>query len=200
MTYNTTPTSTVRSLANRGVGVLVAQGVIGIIFGILVLSSPTRATAVLTPFIGYVIALWLIVSGAVQIASAVRSRAFFSGWGWDIFFGAVVLITGVVLLFVPVDTGFFFAMLVLWLIAFAVLFQALSVINLSNGWGAGIGILYLVLAIVMIWLLFSNPQESLEAIVWVAGLFGLLSGLVELLLAWQVNSARKAFSTARAGY
>lgn len=198
MTYTTTPTRTVRSLANRGVGVLIAQGIIGVIFGLLVLSSPTRATAILTPFVGYVIAFWLIVSGAVQIASAIRSRSFFSGWGWDIFFGAVVAITGIVLLFIPVDTGFFFAMLVLWLIAFALLFQALAVVNLSNGWVAGIGILYLVLAIVMIWLLFSNPQESLEAVVWVAGLFGLISGVINLILAWQVNSARRAFADARA--
>mgnify|MGYP002716934749 CR=1 FL=1 len=119
MTTSSTPQrplgDRVSSVANWSIGLLVAHGAIGLIFGILVLSSPSKATNVITPFVGYLIAFWLIDTGATEIAAVARLRRDFPGWGWDMFFGVLTLIAGIVLLFVPVGTGFFVALLALWL-------------------------------------------------------------------------------------
>ncbi|WCZ38534.1 HdeD family acid-resistance protein [Corynebacterium jeddahense] len=198
MTTSSTPQrplgDRVSSVANWSIGLLVAHGAIGLIFGILVLSSPSKATNVITPFVGYLIAFWLIDSGATEIAAVARLRRDFPGWGWDMFFGVLTLIAGIVLLFVPVGTGFFVALLALWLIAFAVLFRAVALLNHGRGWGIGVGIIYAIFAVIMIWLIIANPGKSVEALVWTAGLWGVVSGITSLVLAWQLQAVRSAFS------
>lgn len=179
------------SIGNRSVAFLVISGIISTIFGILVLVSPMTATAVLTPFLGFVIAFWMITSGITEIIAGIQARGYFKGWGWDVAFGAIALIAGVYLLFQPIGTGFFFALLVLWLIAFSTLVHAIGMFASGNGWGIGLGILYVVLAIAMIGVLIANPAESVVALVWIAGLWGLVTGITSFLLAWQVQRARK---------
>lgn len=179
------------SIGNRSVAFLVIRGIISTIFGILVLVSPMTATAVLTPFLGFVIAFWMIASGITEIIAGIQGRRYFKGWGWDVAFGAIALIAGVYLLFQPIGTGFFFALLVLWLLAFSTLERAIGMFASGNGWGIGFGILYVVLAIELIGVLIANPAESVVALVWIAGLWGLVTGITSFLLAWQVQRARK---------
>ena len=86
------------------------------------------------------------------------------------------------------------ALLALWLIAFSVLFRAVALLNHGRGWGIGVGIIYAIFAVIMIWLIIANPGKSVEALVWTAGLWGVVSGITSLVLAWQLQAVRSAFS------
>ena len=118
------------------------------------------------------------------------------GWGWDTFFAVATIIAGVILLFVPVGTGFFAAMLVLWCIALSVVFRAVTLLRTSQGWGVGIGIIYVIFAVLMIWLIVSNPAESVTALVWTAGIWGIVCGVTSLVLAWQIQRTRRSIGAA----
>lgn len=199
MTTSYTPQShsnRLSSALNWSIGLLCAHGAIGLIFGALVLASPARATAVLTPFVGYVIAFWLLVTGASELTVVLRLRRDLPGWGWDTFFAVATIIAGVILLLVPVGTGFFAAMLVLWCIALSVVFRAVTLLRTSRGWGVGIGIIYVIFAVLMIWLIVSNPAESVTALVWTAGIWGIVCGATSLVLAWQIQRTRRSIGAA----
>lgn len=199
MTTSYTPrprSSRLSSALNWSIGLLCAHGAIGLIFGALVLASPARATAVFTPFVGYVIAFWLLATGASELAVVLRLHRDLPGWGWDTFFAVATIIAGVILLFVPVGTGFFAAMLVLWCIALSVVFRAVTLLRTSQGWGVGIGIIYVIFAVLMIWLIVSNPAESVTALVWTAGIWGIVCGVTSLVLAWQIQRTRRSIGAA----
>lgn len=195
MTTSYTPrphSSRVSTALNWSIGLLCAHGAIGLIFGALVLASPARATAVLTPFVGYVIAFWLLAAGASELAVVLRLHRDLPGWGWDTFFAVTTIIAGIILLFVPVGTGFFAAMLVLWCIALSVVFRAVTLLRTSRGWGVGIGIIYVIFAVLMIWLIVSNPAESVTALVWTAGIWGIVCGVTSFVFAWQIQRTRRS--------
>ena len=85
------------------------QGALGIIFGILVFSMPGITAVVLL----FWIAAWAIVTGVLEIISAIRLRKEISGEFWMILGGAVSILFGVYA-FVRPGAG---ALAVIWVIA-----------------------------------------------------------------------------------
>ncbi|MEI5582369.1 MULTISPECIES: HdeD family acid-resistance protein [unclassified Agromyces] len=72
-------------------------GVLFVIGGILMLSSPSESAVVLGIFLGVLVGILWIIEGAVALAQAGSS----SSKGWSIFFGLLSVIAGIVLLFSP---------------------------------------------------------------------------------------------------
>ncbi|GGI48281.1 uncharacterized membrane protein HdeD (DUF308 family) [Agromyces flavus] len=73
-------------------------GVLFVIGGVLMLSSPSDSAVVIGIFLGVLIGILWIIEGAVALAQSGSS----SSRGWSIFFGILSIIAGIVLLFSPV--------------------------------------------------------------------------------------------------
>jgi uncharacterized membrane protein HdeD (DUF308 family) len=72
-------------------------GILFVIGGVLMLSSPSESAAVLGIFLGIIVGILWIVEGAVALAQAGSSAS----KAWAIFFGILSIIAGIVLLFSP---------------------------------------------------------------------------------------------------
>jgi uncharacterized membrane protein HdeD (DUF308 family) len=70
-------------------------GVLFVIGGVLMLTSPTDSAVVIGIFLGVLIGILWIIEGAVALAQSGSS----SSRGWSIFFGILSIIAGIVLLF-----------------------------------------------------------------------------------------------------
>jgi uncharacterized membrane protein HdeD (DUF308 family) len=80
-------------------GWLAFSGVLGILTGIVVVVSPFMATFVLTFFLWASIAVWSILSGAFEIASAIRLRKEIEGEIWLGLSGLLSILLGAVVIF-----------------------------------------------------------------------------------------------------
>lgn len=80
-------------------GWLAFSGVLGILTGIVVVVSPFVATFVLTFFLWASIAVWSILSGAFEIASAIRLRKEIEGEIWLGLSGLLSILLGAVVIF-----------------------------------------------------------------------------------------------------
>lgn len=72
-------------------------GILFVVGGVLMLTSPSESAAVLGIFLGVIVGILWIVEGAVALAQAGSSAS----KGWAIFFGLLSIIAGIVLLFSP---------------------------------------------------------------------------------------------------
>ena len=72
-------------------------GVLFVIGGVLMLTSPSDSAVVIGIFLGVLIGILWIIEGAVALAQSGNS----SSRGWSIFFGILSIIAGIVLLFSP---------------------------------------------------------------------------------------------------
>src|SRR5574344_743952 len=83
-----------------GAGWILADGIMSLIFGGLIIFAMTYSdmltaefTAVVSVFIAVIIGVWLITTGVGQITRAVDLHKHNEkGWGWGIFFGIVSLL------------------------------------------------------------------------------------------------------------
>jgi uncharacterized membrane protein HdeD (DUF308 family) len=105
-------------------GMLVAQGIAGIVAGILAFVWPGITALVLL----YLIAAWAIVRGALEIAAAIVLRHVLVHEWFLAFAGAVSILFGIILVVAP-RTG---ALAITWLIGLAATF--IGVVLLAVAW------------------------------------------------------------------
>lgn len=109
---------------NRSFWLAVLEGVISIIAGALALAFPSLAAASLL----LLISAWSIITGAVEVAAAVRLREQMTGELWLAIAGILSIVFGVLLFFFPTSG----AITIVWIIgSFAIAF-GISMIIL--GW------------------------------------------------------------------
>lgn len=77
--------------------VVLIEGLLGIVFGVLVFASPAITTLVLL----FYIAAWAIVLGALRIAFAIRLRRHIHGEFWLILSGVVSIAFGLLMMAFP---------------------------------------------------------------------------------------------------
>ncbi|HKO46422.1 MAG TPA: HdeD family acid-resistance protein [Polyangiaceae bacterium] len=107
-----------RTIHHRSSGLLVLQGVLGIAAGICAWLFPQRTVLALV----YIIAVWAILTGLLEIAAGVLFRRWLPGHWFVILGGAVSLMLGVALFAYPGPGAL---ALVLWVGAYALLFGVL---------------------------------------------------------------------------
>jgi uncharacterized membrane protein HdeD (DUF308 family) len=100
---------------------LLAEGIIGILFGFLVFRAPERFAT----FVGFLIAFWAVFIGIARIAMAIQLRKEIKGEGWLILSGILSVVFGA-LVFAQPGVG---VTTVLWMAAiFSVLIGTLLVV------------------------------------------------------------------------
>ncbi len=76
---------------------LIAEGIIGILFGLLVFRSPEDFAR----FVGFLIAFWAVFIGMARIAMAIQLRKEIKGEGWLILSGILSILFGVLVFAQP---------------------------------------------------------------------------------------------------
>ncbi|WP_158025889.1 MULTISPECIES: DUF308 domain-containing protein [Salinicola] len=183
-----------RSLIGRSWWILMAFGVIAILFGLLAIFQPLKAVAALTWIMG-IMALAEGVTTLFTTATAYRGP----GKGWLIFYGGFSVVFGLIAIFDPLSMASALLVLVgIWLVIAGVyrLMMGLRVRRPvpgqgftapGEGWTVLSGILALLLGILLV----ASPLSGLIVTALWIGIVVLLYGIVQVIAALRV---RKAFS------
>jgi uncharacterized membrane protein HdeD (DUF308 family) len=164
---------------------LLLQGVLSIIFGILALAWPARTLLVLLLLFGW----FVLLNGIVAIVSAIGAAASRRPWGWRFAAGILGVLAGVIVLRWPGETAVTLLLFVgLWAIVVG-LIQLIGAIAdhdaIPSAWLLALeGVISLLFGIAMVvW-----PVTGLLTLVLLVGIYAIVHGILYCALAFQVRS------------
>jgi uncharacterized membrane protein HdeD (DUF308 family) len=176
----------VMSMSSPRWGLVLLQGIISIIIGVLLLLAPQITVTAAVVFLG---AYWLVM-GVISIIGifAGYTRAH---WGWALFSGILGIIAGILILGSPVISAVIVpTVLVMILASLGIIMGIVGIIAgaMGGGWGAIVlGILSIILGI----LLFMAPVMAAFILIIMLGVFLIIGGIAGMVNAFQIRSAVK---------
>ena len=153
---------------------ILIQGIITLILGIMFLTYPYGTLLVLVTFLG---AYWF-VSGLMGLISLAYDK---SNLAWKVVFGVLGIIAGIAILAYPLYSAFFVPFMLLifvgvWglMMGFMGLFAAFK----GGGWGAGImGLLLIIFGCILL----ANPYVGTLVLPFVLGVFGIICWIIAII-------------------
>lgn len=175
---------------------ILLRGIAAIIFGILVLVVPPEIPLVA---LAILFAAYSIVDGVMEIAHAVRIRDRAPRWGWLLVAGILSVLAGVVAALFPVLTGFFGALLVLYLIAFWSIVNGVAGFPAAHAmadggrkvWAYVVSALAVLFGIALVVLATITPGDAVQALIWTIGAYAIVSGVLLVVLAIGARSTAR---------
>lgn len=166
---------------------LLLRGVIGIVFGVVIMIWPQATIVVLMFLIG----VWALVDG-VGLAAQVFAKG--ASTGQRVFFGVMALIALVVALVAIFRPGMA-ASAVTWVIGIWLLvrglFELVGAFSSTVAAPRWLLVLGALLDLVLGWLFVANPGTAAVAVAWLIGLVAVAWGIVFVVLALAARSAAK---------
>ena len=166
---------------------LLLRGVIGIVFGIMIMIWPQATIVVLMVLIG----IWALVDG-VGLAAQVFAKG--ASTGQRVFFGVMALLALVVALVAIFRPGVA-ASAVTWVIGIWLLvrglFELVGAFSSTVAAPRWLLVLGALLDLVLGWLFVANPGTAAVAVAWLIGLVAVAWGIVFVVLAIAARSATK---------
>jgi len=159
-------------------------GILNIIVGILLLTVPVKTVALLVFALGI---YWLISGVFILVGMFVDHTA----WGWKLFMGVLSILAGIVIIRYPLISTLVVPALLILLLGIQGLI--VGIINLvmafkGGGWGAGIlGVVSIIFGILLI--LNWNEPAWVASLVWVAGIFALVAGVLQIFQGFRQRTA-----------
>ena len=167
------------------------EGILAIIVGILLWMYPARTFVWLAFFIG----IYWFISGIFDIVSIFFNRAM---WGWKLFMGIIGILAGLFLINYQLRGATTLAYATAILIGVMGLFYGiLALTRAFQGAGWGVGILGVVSMIFGVYIL-AHPLATTLVIPWLFGLLGIFGGILAIFGAFALRSAEKAQKAAAA--
>ena len=159
-------------------------GILNVIVGILLLTSPIKTTFTLVMVLGF----YWIFAGIFTLVGMFIDH---SGWGWKLFMGIISIMAGTLILRYPIMSALTIpTIMILFLGIQGIIVGILGLVMAfkGGGWGAGIlGALSIVFgAIIMA--NYSAPGMVLTFI-WVVGVFALVGGFFQIFRAFSSRTA-----------
>ena len=158
-------------------GWILADGILGVIVGLIALVFPIATVLVLAIFLG----LGLLISGIIEATVALRVQHGAPGRWWVVIFGVMTALAGILVLFRPA-TGIVIMVvgLLLWFLFAGIndLFVAARSRE-HRGWNIAMGVLALLAAVILLF----NFEAAVGTIALLAGFGFLLRGASEIGLA-----------------
>jgi len=187
----------IRSAYQRTWWALVLRGLLGVGIGVFILWRPIDSIA----SFALVIALWALFSGVVQIVHGIELRSLFAQWWVLLVSGLIGVAFGIAALYYY--PGLSLAYAVVWVTWWLFVTGALAIyaavmerqMGLSWGWTLAFGILAVVAGVFAI----MAPPVTLAAIMGLIAGFGLVSGVVLLIGAFRLSSAKSEITSALRG-
>ena len=167
---------------------LVVRGLFGVAIGVFILWRPIESVAAFA----LVIAIWALFGGIVRIVHAFDVRSVFSQWWVLLLDGVVGVGFGAAAFYYYPDLSLAFA--VVWVAWWLVLTGGLAIyasvqerqLGLPWGWTLAYGIAAVITAV----LAFTNPPATLAAIMGLIAGFAIVSGVLLLIGAYKLGSAK----------
>jgi uncharacterized membrane protein HdeD (DUF308 family) len=168
---------------------LVLRGLLGLALGIFILWRPMDSIA----SFALVIAIWALFSGIVQIVHAFDLRAVFQQWWLLLLSGLIGAGFGIAALYYYPTLSLSFA--VAWAAFWLLLTGGLAVyvgiverrIGISWGWTVAFGVVSIIVGVLAI----MNPPVTLTALMGLISGFAIVSGIVLLIGAYRLSSAKQ---------
>ncbi|MCP4140130.1 MAG: hypothetical protein GY755_07550 [Chloroflexi bacterium] len=164
------------------------RGILLIIFGMIMFSSPGSTLLSLIWFMG----IYWIVDGIFSIIEGLRGHTEKSRT-WTIVGGIFGILAGIFIVGNPVIAGMIGSGFLATLLGIATIANGTVIIFAGrNGqwtwWGLIMGILYVIFGIVI----FSHPLLTMSTLVWIFALWALISGVLAIVLAFKMRGLAKA--------
>ena len=160
--------------------VILMGGILNIVVGILLLTTPIKTTYLLVLALGF----YWIVSGIFTLVGMFVDH---TAWGWKLFMGILSILAGLVILRYPIISSLTIPTILILLLGIQGLIVGIIGLIMAfrgGGWGAGIlGALSIVFGIILI-ANFSAPGMVLT-LIWVAAIFAIVGGIFQLVQAFR---------------
>jgi uncharacterized membrane protein HdeD (DUF308 family) len=184
----------IQSAYRRTWRALVLRGLLALALGVFILWRPLDSIA----SFALVIAIWALFSGIVQIVHAFDLRPLYDKWWVGLLGGLVSVIFGLAALYYYPLLSLTFA--VVWATWWLCLSGGLAIyaavqerrLNVSWGWTLTFGIVSIVVGVLAI----MNPPTTLVAIMGLIAGFAMVSGVVLLIGAFRLRSAKQELTNA----
>lgn len=152
---------------------LLIQGIALIILGILLFTTPVKATQLLVVLLG----IYWLINGIVNIVWIFFDR---TSWGWKLVLGILGIIAGLLIIQHPLwSTILVPATLIIVMGVWGIMIGIVALIEAftGGGWGAGVlGILSIIFGIILL----ANPIFAVIGLPFVLGIFALVAGIAAL--------------------
>jgi len=193
----TTPLTEPLAGAAKGIWWLVLlRGILAIIFGVIALLAPGAALV----GIAIVFGIYAIVDGIAAIVHAIGDRKNIRSWGWLLAQGVIAVLAGIAALLFPGLAGTLGGLFVLWTIAiYAIAHGVSGIVSASRApagsaktWGLVGGVLTVVFGVLYALLIWLIPGATLLGLIWIAGIYAVVFGIVLVIAAFQVRRGVKS--------
>jgi uncharacterized membrane protein HdeD (DUF308 family) len=152
------------------------QGIVVLILGILLLVYPVQTLIIIITFLG----VWWLISGLFTLFGIVSDRA---GWGWKLLVGIVGIIAGILVLAYPLYSAIIIPTLLAIFVGVAgLIIGVVYLVQAFWGGGWGIGILGIV-SIIFGFLLIAHPLIGVAVLVLIISIFTIIGGIVSIIFA-----------------
>jgi uncharacterized membrane protein HdeD (DUF308 family) len=173
------------------------QGLLSIVFGVLLLVWPGETLAVMIRLFGWLV----LLAGVFGLVGAIASVNRPHGWGWRIAAGILGILAGIVILKWPAPT---LALVVLFIGAWAISLGILDTIHAvasaddtSHAWLrlAGGFITILFGALVLFW-----PAIGLMTLIYIGGVYAIIYGIIACAGAFLIHGVHPDVAGGKAAY
>lgn len=159
---------------------VLVEGVLAIIVGLMLLVWPVKAFTTLVFFIG----IWWFIDGIFDIVSLLIDR---TNWVWKLVMGVIGIIAGLFLIQAPLQGALVLANTYVIIIGIlGIIYGAMGLINAFQGAGWGAGIIGGISIVLGIFLLANIWAVSLALPV-VFGILAIVGGVVAIIFALQMQ-------------
>lgn len=183
-------TSDLGAISRAAWWLVLLRGILLVLLGLFALFAPGSALLALV----WVFGAYAIVDGVVAVAAGVRHRSSERHWVWHIVVGIVSIVAGIVAFAWPGIT----AVAILFVIAFwsiaagiAEIVQSFAMRRLGSaswGWMLAAGILGVVFGVLLI----AWPGAGLLTLLWLLGIYAIVTGVVLVVVAVRLRGTVRA--------
>jgi uncharacterized membrane protein HdeD (DUF308 family) len=158
---------------------LALRGLLGIVIGILFLAMPGASVSALVVLFG----IWAFVDGVFALGTAIRRRS-----GFALLEGVLGVVAGLVTLVRPGVTAMvLYTIIAVWAIATGI-FRLVAAAEMRGRFSGEVFLLLSGIAAILFGLLMVVlPAVGLLTLGWIVGIFALVSGAHQLVLAYQIR-------------
>ena len=181
-------------VARRQWWVLLARGVLAILFGIVALADPGIA---LLAFI-YVFAAYALLDGIIAVVVSFQVRSYWPTWWVLLLEGILGVLFGILAFAWPSETALVLLFLVaIWALVTGVIEVGSAFIvpgSVGQRWGLGLaGLLSIIFGLILL----VHPGTGLLAVLWLVGIYAIVFGVSLIVYAFQVRSRTRTLAPAR---
>lgn len=192
MTESVMSSQEVKNEIQRSWWLWLVWGIAAVIIGVLLITRPVITGLNIIVFVG----IWWIVSGVIDVITAVLRRQ--GPWGWFIFTGIISILAGVVFVTRPIISGVVTLQIIYFVLAFTFIFT--GIVRIFAGWRNANGIGYnwtwgsLLIGIILVlfggMMLFSSNDAAFLNVLPFAGILAITSGLTAILFSFRIRSLK----------